>query len=216
MVAMMDRPKRRRLLGPNTWREGSGRMTSPFTARQAGLASIVAAGLILVSQVSQLVLPLTLPESFWIATQSLRMGLALLAMFALLLALTELYARQGPEAGGLGFVGYLAAFLGTLLVAGNWWYEAFIGPALREQAPSSSPRPRAARSSSALSHGRDLRSRARVTWCEPAGGRFSSGRSGPVDGRRRRGRPGLDFPVPGPLALAVGWLGSWLVRSEAR
>ena len=71
-------------------------MTSPFTARQAGLVSIVAAGLIVVSQVSQLVFPLFLPESFWITTQSLRMGLALLAMFALLLALTGLYARQVP------------------------------------------------------------------------------------------------------------------------
>ena len=94
-------------------------MTSPFTARQAGLASLVAAGLIVVSQVSQLVLPLTMPESFWIATQSLRMGLALLAMFALLLALTGLYATQVPEAGALGLVGYLVAFLGTMLVAGN-------------------------------------------------------------------------------------------------
>ena len=110
-------------------------MTSPFTARQAGLASIVATGLILISQVSQLLLPLIVPESFWIATQSLRMGLALLAMFALLLALTGLYARQVPESGKLGLVGYLVAFLGTMLVAGNWWYEAFIGPALREQAP---------------------------------------------------------------------------------
>jgi hypothetical protein len=110
-------------------------MTSPFTARQAGVASIAAAGLILVSQVSQLVLPLTFPESFWIATQSLRMGLALVAMFVLLLALTGLYTMQTPAAGKLGLIGYLTAFLGTLLVAGDWWYEAFIGPVLREQAP---------------------------------------------------------------------------------
>ena len=101
-------------------------MTSPFTASQAGLASTVAAGLIVVSQVSQLVLPLTMPESFWIATQSLRMGLALLTMFSLLLALTGLYPRQHPEPGRLGLVGYLVAFLGTMLVAGNWWYVAFI------------------------------------------------------------------------------------------
>ena len=125
-------------------------MTSPFTARQAGVVSIVASGLILISQVSQLLLPLIVPESFWIATQSLRMGLAFLAMFALLLALTGLYARQVPESGNLGLVGYLVAFLGTMLVAGNWWYEAFIGPALREQAPESSPPLRTARSSSAL------------------------------------------------------------------
>ena len=110
-------------------------MSSPFTARQAGIASLVAAGLIIVSQVSQLVLPLMMPESFWIATQSLRMGLALVAMFALLVALTGLYARQAPATGKLGLIGYLTASLGTLLVAGDWWYEAFIGPMLRQQAP---------------------------------------------------------------------------------
>lgn len=80
-------------------------MSSPFTARQAGVAAIAAAGLILISQASQLVLPLTMPESFWIATQTLRMGLALLAMFVLLLALTGLYAGQAPAAGNLGLVG---------------------------------------------------------------------------------------------------------------
>ena len=110
-------------------------MTSPFTARQAGIASLVAAGLIIVSQVSQLVLPLMMPESFWIATQSLRMGLALVAMFALLVALTGLYARQASATGKLGLIGYLTASLGTLLIAGNWWYEAFVGPMLRQQAP---------------------------------------------------------------------------------
>jgi hypothetical protein len=110
-------------------------MSSPLTARQAGLASLGAAGLILVSQISQLLLPMTMPESFWIATQSLRMGLALVAMFALLLALTGLYSRESPAAGRLGLFGYLTALLGTLLVAGNWWYEAFIGPVLRQQAP---------------------------------------------------------------------------------
>ena len=110
-------------------------MSSPFTARQAGIASLVAAGLIIVSQVSQLVFPLIITESFWIATQSLRMGLALVAMFALLVALTGLYATQASATGKLGLIGYLTASLGTLLVAGDWWYEAFIGPMLRQQAP---------------------------------------------------------------------------------
>ena len=216
-VAMMDRPKRCRLLGPNTWREGSGRMTSPFTARQAGLASIVAAGLILVSQVSQVVLPLTLPESFWVATQSLRMGLALLAMFALLLALTGLYARQVPEAGELGFVGYLAAFLGTLLVAGNWWYEAFIGPALREQAPELL----ATAPSSQILFG------AVLTGVIFAAGWVTFGvatlRAASFLGAQRscwrrgsRACPAFFSPFQVPLALAVGWLRLWLLRSKAR
>jgi hypothetical protein len=37
--------------------------------------------------------------------------------------------------GTVGLAGYLTASLGRVLVAGDWWYEAFIGPALRAQAP---------------------------------------------------------------------------------
>ena len=110
-------------------------MPALFTPRQAGILSLAAGALILFSQVTQLVIPLVLPESFWIATQSFRMGGALVAMFLLLLALTALFARQASSIGRLGFVGYVTAALGTLLVAGNWWYETFIGPVLREQAP---------------------------------------------------------------------------------
>lgn len=189
-------------------------MTSPFTARQAGLASIVAAGLILVSQVLQLVLPLTMPESFWIATQSLRMGLALLAMFALLLALTGLYARQVPEAGKLGLVGYLAAFLGTMLVAGDWWYEAFISPAIREQAPellTTAP-------SGSILIG------AVLTGVTFAAGWVTFGiaslRAGVFPRRTAvlmtvagvAGVLTLISPFQIPVALAVGWMGLWLVR----
>jgi hypothetical protein len=192
-------------------------MTSPFTARQAGLVSIVAAGLILVSQVSQLVLPLTMPESFWIATQSLRMGLAFLAMFALLLALTGLYARQVPTSGTLGLVGYLVAFLGTMLVAGNWWYEAFIGPTLREEAPELLT---TAPSSSILLA-------AAITSVIFAAGWVTFGlatvRAGVFPRRMAvlmtvggvAGVLTLIAPFQLPLAFAVGWMGSWLVRSDA-
>ena len=193
-------------------------MTSPFTARQAGLASIAATGLILISQVSQLLLPLTMPESFWIATQSLRMGLALLAMFALLLALTGLYARQVPESGKLGLVGYLVAFLGTMLVAGDWWYEAFIGPALRERAPeilTTAP-------------GGSILIGAALTGLTFAAGWVTFGlasfRAGVFPRRAAvlmavagvAGVLTLISPFQIPLALAVGWMGLWLVRSGTR
>ena len=193
-------------------------MTSPFTARQAGLASIVAAALILVSQISQLVLPLTMPESFWIATQSLRMGLAFLAMFALLLALTGLYATQVPEAARLGLVGYLAAFFGTLLVAGNWWYEAFIGPVLRDQAPELL----ATAPSGSILIG------AVLTGVTFAAGWVTFGiaslRAGVFPRRAAvlmavagvAGILTLISPFQIPLALAVGWMGLWLVRSGSR
>ena len=176
-------------------------MASPFTTRQAGLASITAAALILVSQVSQLALPLFVTESFWIATQSLRMGLAMVAMFALLIALTALYARQAPETGKLGLAGYLTAFLGTLLVAGNWWYEAFIGPVLRQQAPELLA---TAPSGSILfggdHHGCGLRRRLvglRVR--QPSCRHLPAGCGDPDDDRRRGRRPDTDLPLPDPV-----------------
>jgi hypothetical protein len=193
-------------------------MTSPFTARQAGLASLVAAGLIVVSQVSQLVLPLTMPESFWIATQSLRMGLALLAMFALLLALTGLYSRQVADSGWLGLVGYLVAFLGTMLVAGDWWYEAFIGPALREQAPevlTTAP-------SGSIIIGAAITSVTFAAGWVMFG--LASVRAGVFPRRMAvlmtvggvAGVLALIAPFQLLLALAVGWMGLWLVGSNAR
>jgi hypothetical protein len=188
-------------------------MSSPLTARQAGIAAIVAATLILVSQVSQLVLPLLITESFWIATQSLRMGVALAAMFALLVALTGLYGRQADATGRFGLIGYLTASLGTLLVAGDWWYEAFIGPVLRAQAPDLL----ATAPSGSILIGAALTS-----------GIFGAGwvlfglasiRAGVLPRAATvlmtvggvTGIIALIAPFQVPLAVAVGWLGLWLL-----
>jgi hypothetical protein len=62
-------------------------------------------------------------------------GLALLGMFVLLLALNALFVGHAIDLGALGVFGYLTAFLGTLLVAGDWWFEAFAVPAIAAQAP---------------------------------------------------------------------------------
>jgi hypothetical protein len=103
--------------------------------RWTGLAAVIAAGLILVHQVSQIVFAMTMSQSMAVATHSLRNGLALFAMYALLIALNGLYARQATAAGATGLVGYLVAALGTLLIAGDWWYEAFVAPLIAAQAP---------------------------------------------------------------------------------
>ena len=57
------------------------------------------------------------------------------AFFLLLLGLVGLYARQSEEAGTLGLVGFLLAFLGTMLIAGDLWFEAFAVPYLAEVSP---------------------------------------------------------------------------------
>jgi hypothetical protein len=103
--------------------------------RLAGLAGILAATLMLVHQISQLVFAATMSREMAISTHSLRNGLALTAMYALLIALTGLYVRQATSAGKLGLIGYLLAALGTVLVAGDWWYEAFVSPQIAAQAP---------------------------------------------------------------------------------
>ena len=66
---------------------------------------------------------------------TLKYGLALFALYVLLLSLTGLYLRQAGAAGKLGLAGYLIAFLGTLLLAGDWWFESFIAPRLAAVAP---------------------------------------------------------------------------------
>lgn len=193
-------------------------MSSPFTARQAAIAGMAAAALILVSQILQLLLPLTVSESLWNATQSLRMGLALLAMFVLLLALTGLHARQASAAGRLGLVGYVAASLGTLLVAGDWWYESFIGPVLLDQAPGLI----ATAPSGSILIGAGL------TFGIFAAGWLTFGLATLRAGVFPRpaallltvsgvaGILALISPFQVPLALAIGWMGLWLARSAGQ
>jgi hypothetical protein len=106
-----------------------------FSRRAAALLSITASGLILLSQLSQIILVLTVSEAFFNATQSLRFGLALITTYVLILALTALYWLEAKVGGGLRMGGYLIAFLGTMMVTGDWWYETFIGPVLRHRAP---------------------------------------------------------------------------------
>jgi hypothetical protein len=109
-------------------------MSTLFSRRAAGLVSITAGVLVLLHQLLQIILVLTVSESQFNATQSARFGLALIAMYVLLLALTALYWMEANVVGGLGLIGYLIAFLGTLMVAGDWWYETFISPVLRHRA----------------------------------------------------------------------------------
>ena len=110
-------------------------MPNPFSVRAAGLASVTAGGLILLNQLSQLIFVYTVSESFWTGTHVYRRGLALIAMYVLLIALTALYSLEANVMGNLGLIGYLIAFLGTMLVAGDWWYETFIVPKLMEWSP---------------------------------------------------------------------------------
>ena len=117
-------------------RQGGARISLAEPAGLAAVASMTAAGLIILSQIANLAIGLTMgPDSVTTAIHTFKNALALVAMYALLLALTGLYATQAKSAGRLGLLGYLVAFLGTLLVAGDWWFESFVVPQIAAQAP---------------------------------------------------------------------------------
>ena len=63
-------------------------------------------------------------------------GVASIVAFAMLVfALVATYELQARAAGVLGVIGLGAAILGTVFMAGDWWYEAFAVPRLAEVAP---------------------------------------------------------------------------------
>jgi hypothetical protein len=62
--------------------------------------------------------------------------IALLGMGSLLLAVTAIYIRESAALGKVGVIGYLTAFLGSLMVAGDWWFEAFAIPMIATAAPA--------------------------------------------------------------------------------
>ena len=61
--------------------------------------------------------------------------LSLLGAILVLGALVGLYARQSEQAGALGLLGFLVAFLGTALAVGAFWAITFTEPAFAQVAP---------------------------------------------------------------------------------
>jgi uncharacterized membrane protein (DUF485 family) len=208
---------------PLTWRsreeppdapEGVATVAASSFVRFAGIASLIAAGLILTNQLSQLAFALTMSESMAIATHSLRWGLALVATFALLIALIGLYARQATAAGRLGLLGFLVASLGTVLLAGDWWYETFVAPLIAAQAPELL---RTAPGGSILIGATVTFGSFAVGWvlfgiASFRAGVFPRGAAILMVLGGITGILALAAPFQIPLALAVGWMGWSLLR----
>jgi hypothetical protein len=190
---------------------------SPFS-RRAGALSLTAAVLIVLSQVMRLGVGRLLGPD-WVTTPAytLTYSIALLGMGALLLALTAIYARESNALGRLGLIGYVIAFLGTLMVAGDWWFEAFVVPVIATAAPAVLDLPI---SGSALvgaiatvglyTMGWTLFGlavlRAGIVPRPAAVLLLVGGLAGPL---------ALSTPYQIPLAIAIGWIGVTL-RSESR
>jgi len=143
--------------------------------------------------------------------------LKLLTFFLLLLGLVGLYAYQSEAAGPLGLVGCLAAFLGTMLLSGDLWLEAFAFPYLRKWPPGDRATPHRYAGGGWLSVVHYLRPQvATVRGRQLASAGVPAWRRHPS--HRRRGVIGFGlFIFPGAgilLAVAVGWMGFSLRQSD--
>src|SRR5215213_6712866 len=106
-------------------------MSSTNLLRLGGVAAVAAAALILFTQLISFLLDESVPSIPVVVNSVLK----LFALFLLLVGLVGLYAHQSEAAGQLGLAGFLAAFLGTMLLSGDLWLEAFAFPYLGEVAP---------------------------------------------------------------------------------
>lgn len=111
-------------------------MMSPSNLiRWAGLAALASAGLSVMGDILRLFVDVESAASATTVPYALVFWLYLLGSALLLLGLVGLYVSQSEEAGVMGLVGFLTAFLGTVLLVGALWFELFITPALAVEAP---------------------------------------------------------------------------------
>ena len=112
-------------------------MSSSDLFRSSGLAAMIGGVLFVVAEL--LTLPTLNVETFSETATTVSFAIQqlanLLGAVFVLLGLCGLYVRQSEAAGALGLIGFLVAFLGTVLIGGLFWASAFIGPALATEAP---------------------------------------------------------------------------------
>jgi hypothetical protein len=112
-------------------------MSSSNLIRWSGLAALVGGVLVVVYDVLDAALfpggqgSGAMATSSWFIVQIL----SLVGLVLITLGLVGLYARQVEQGETLGLVAFLVAFIGTVMVSGSVWSEAFIGPVVAEAAP---------------------------------------------------------------------------------
>jgi hypothetical protein len=110
--------------------------------RLGGLAAVTAGVLLLILDIWGLLLELlgAYPENFseeaLTTTYTVQSALWLIGVLLFLVAVVGLHARQSEAAGTLGLVGFLAALIGTGLLTGMFWTNAFVPPTLAVEAPA--------------------------------------------------------------------------------
>jgi len=108
-------------------------------ARTAGAVAIVAGALVLLNRIATFfMIPDNLPELRQVVVTPAHAvySISQVVAFALLaVALLVLYQVQAAGTGRLAGIGVTAAIIGTVFLAGDWWYEAFAVPWLADVAP---------------------------------------------------------------------------------
>jgi hypothetical protein len=111
--------------------------------RLAGPAAVLAGVMIVASQLTLLPLerpagPATLTSTTYVVA----MGVYVVAFWVLMIALVGAYLRQASRAGRFGLIALCAAVIGTMDMAGNMWFDAFVGPWLADVMPAVLDAPR--------------------------------------------------------------------------
>lgn len=68
-------------------------------------------------------------------THAINSVASVLAFALLVIVIVAAYHQEARAAGGLGALAVSAAIVGTVFMAGDWWYEAFAVPRMAEVAP---------------------------------------------------------------------------------
>lgn len=112
-------------------------MSSSNLTRWSGLAALVGGGLFAILGVVEFLLLGNQPHGEAAATGTwvLVQGGYIVAAVLIGLGLVGLYVRQAQEAGTLGLIAFLVAFVGGMMATGSTWSEAFFGPWLAKAAP---------------------------------------------------------------------------------
>lgn len=96
-------------------------MSSTGLIRWGGLAALASGVASVIGDLLRLLVDVESAESATTVVYTLVFSMYLLGAALLLLGLVGIYVSQAEEAGFLGLAGFLAAFLGTVLLAGTLW-----------------------------------------------------------------------------------------------
>lgn len=114
-------------------------MAPSLLARSAAPLVIVAGALVVGTRIVMLTVP-TDVDSLMVyvltLTWSITSIVQIVAFAMLVIALFATYELQARETGVFGLIAVSAAVLGTVFMAGDWWFEAFAVPRIAEVDPS--------------------------------------------------------------------------------